>query len=250
MIFRISKSADTAGFGGFSVPPGMRVYAIGDIHGRADLLDAIASQIENELPSAPRRVVTVLLGDYVDRGLRSAEVLDRLSKGDFPTEFIALRGNHEQFMLDALEDQSAFDSWRRYGGLETLASYQVDVSGVMRGRDFVRAREELIQKVPAAHRAFLASLPSSHEIGDFFFCHAGVRPGLPLRKQQEDDLMWIRHGFLSSIEFHGKIVIHGHTPVEAADFRSNRINIDTGAYLTNRLSCLILEGSTRRLIHT
>jgi serine/threonine protein phosphatase 1 len=250
MVFRnlnvvaVDKSANS------SIPAGIRVYAIGDIHGRADLLDLLAHQIESELGNAPERVVTIFLGDYIDRGLESATVIDRLVRGDFPTPFVALKGNHEQIMLDAFEDESVFDSWRRYGGLETLASYQVDVSEVMRGRNFARAREELAEKVPNSHRNFLNALQPSHEIGDFFFCHAGVRPGLPLRKQREDDLIWIRQDFLSNVDFHGKIVVHGHTPVENPDIRSNRINLDTGAYMTNKLSCLALEGSTKRLLST
>lgn len=223
------------------IPAGLRVYAIGDIHGRADLLEAAAQKIERDSRAAPGETLTIFLGDYIDRGLESSAVLDRLNRRDFPTPIVALRGNHEQTMLDALDDAAIFEFWRKYGGVETLASYGVDVSEVMRGRDYARAQAELKRKAPADHVAFLHSLPLTHEIGDFFFCHAGIKPGKRLQDQQPHDLMFIRREFLDSTADHGKIVIHGHTPVKEPDFRPNRIDIDTGAFLTDRLTCLALE---------
>ncbi|MCI4678738.1 serine/threonine protein phosphatase [Rhodoblastus acidophilus] len=222
------------------IPPGLRVYAIGDIHGRADLLEAAAGKIARDSRDAPR-TLTIFLGDYIDRGRDSAAVLERLSKRDFPTDFVALRGNHEQTMLDALDDPRIFEFWRRYGAVETLASYGVDVADVMRGAGFVEARDELRRKAPPEHIAFLKALPLSHEIGDYFFCHAGVKPGRPLSAQEPRDLMFIRREFLDSAEWRSKVIVHGHTPVEAPEFRANRINLDTGAYATNRLTCLALE---------
>ncbi|HUO53991.1 MAG TPA: metallophosphoesterase family protein [Rhodoblastus sp.] len=230
------------------VPEGWRIYAVGDIHGRADLLEDMARRIESAAPEAPQKTLTIFLGDYIDRGLQSAAVLDRLSRGDFPTEFIALRGNHEQTMLDALEDAEIFEFWRRYGAAETLASYGVKVSDLMRGAGFAEAQAELKEKAPPQHIAFLNALPLSHEIGDYFFCHAGVRPGRALSAQEARDLMFIRGEFLQSTADHGRVIIHGHTPVREPEFRANRINIDTGAYATNRLTCLALEGERQWIL--
>jgi serine/threonine protein phosphatase 1 len=228
----------------------MRIYVIGDIHGRADLLDNLARQIDVDLKSAPKTVVTVFLGDYIDRGPQSQAVVDRLCRCAFPTPIVTLRGNHEQMMLDAFDDHTVFASWRQFGGLETLMSYGVDVSQIMRGLAFEQARTQLLEKTPAAHRKFLESLSATHELGDYFFCHAGVRPGVALARQAAADLLWIRDEFVESPAFHGKIVVHGHTPVGEPDVRPNRINIDTGAYATGVLTCLVLEGATRRLVST
>ncbi len=253
MIFRSLKMRGRASSpvpASTAAPDGMRLYAIGDIHGRADLLDDLARQIENDVKSAPKNIMAVFLGDYIDRGPQSAAVLDRLCRGAFPTPFVALRGNHEQTMLDAFDNDSVFEPWRQFGGLETLVSYRVDVSQLMRGQGHEAARLQMAEKTPAAHREFLNSMPLTHELGDYFFCHAGVRPGVPLARQSAADLLWIRDEFLASPAFHGKVVVHGHTPVSAPDIRPNRINIDTGAYATGVLSCLVLEGTTRRVIST
>ena len=159
-----------------AVPDGTRVYAIGDIHGRADLLDDLARQIENDVKSAPESITAVFLGDYIDRGLQSAAVVDRLCRGAFPIPFVALRGNHEQTMLDAFDSDSVFEPWRQFGGLETLVSYRVDVSQLMRGQGYQAARLQMAEKTPAAHREFLNSMPLTHELGDYFFCHAAFGP--------------------------------------------------------------------------
>ncbi len=229
-------------------PEGMRIYAVGDVHGRGDLLEEIAAAIESDLASAPATVITVLLGDYVDRGPQTFEVVDRLAEARFPTPIRALRGNHEQMLLQFLDNPSELDSWRRYGGLETLHSYGVDVSKAMRGMGYEETRDALIAALPTAHRHFLSATESSAAYGDYFFCHAGVRPGVPLDRQRAGDLMWISEGFLSFGRSFGKIVVHGHTPVDAADFRPNRINIDTGAFATSMLTCLVLEGAERRIL--
>lgn len=253
MIFGLLKgkgSTHASATAPAATPGGMRIFVVGDLHGRADLLDDLARRIENDLKSAPANVATVFLGDYIDRGPQSAAVLDRLSRGAFPTPIVALRGNHEQTMLDAFDDESVFEAWRQLGGLETLVSYGVDVSQLMRGQGYEAARAQTLEKTPATHREFLNSLPLRHELGDYFFCHAGVRPGVPLARQAAADLLWIRHEFLDSSAFHGKMIVHGHTPVSKPDIRPNRINIDTGAYATGVLSCLVLEGATRRVIST
>ncbi len=248
MIFAKSQPPAGADQESPAIPGGLRVYAVGDIHGRDDLLDILARGVEADLAIAPPRVVTIFLGDYIDRGLGSAQVLERLRRGDFPTELIALRGNHEQALLDAFNDPKAFAFWRKFGGLETLASYGVDIAELRLGRGVESVREAMREKIPASHVAFLESLPLSHEIGDFFFCHAGVKPGRPLARQVGADLMWIRDEFLRSGKFHGKVIVHGHTPIEEPQFLPNRINLDTGAYQTGRLTCLVLEGRERRLL--
>ncbi len=229
-------------------PEGVRIYAVGDLHGRSDLLDEAAAAIEKDVASAQTSVVTVLLGDYVDRGPKSAEVVDRLARADFPTPIRALRGNHEAMLLRFLEDASQMESWREYGGLETLCSYGVDVTKAMRGEGYDEAREALLAALPAVHRSFLESTELSVAYGDYFFCHAGVRPGLPLDRQRAQDLLWIRESFLSFDRSFGKVIVHGHTPVETPDVRENRINLDTGAFATSRLACLVLEGAERRLL--
>jgi serine/threonine protein phosphatase 1 len=249
-LFKMSGRASSRAPESTATPDGMRVYVIGDIHGRADLLDKLALQIEDDLKSAPPIVVAVFLGDYIDRGPQSKAVVDRLCRGAFPTPIVTLRGNHEQTLLDAFDDESVFASWRQFGGLETLMSYGVDVSRLMRGLGYDNARAQLLEKTPAAHRKFLEASSAAHELGDYFFCHAGVRPGVALARQADADLLWIRDEFLESPAFHGKIVVHGHTPVAAPDVRPNRINIDTGAYATGVLTCLVLEGRTRRIIST
>jgi serine/threonine protein phosphatase 1 len=231
-----------------SAPKGMRVYAVGDVHGRVDLFDELAGAIERDLATAPASVVTVLLGDYIDRGPCSADVVDRLAAGGFPTPIRALRGNHEQMLLQFLRKPSELESWRRYGGLETLLSYGVNVAKPMRGEAYEETRDALLLALPPAHHRFLTATELSASYGDYFFCHAGVRPRVPLDRQQAEDLMGIREGFLSFGGTFGKVVVHGHTPVGAPDFRANRINIDTGAFATSALTCLVLEGAGRRIL--
>jgi serine/threonine protein phosphatase 1 len=228
-----------------STPERTRVYAIGDVHGRDDLLDAMAGLIERDCASAPAETVTVTIGDYVDRGPHSAAVVERLASGRFPTPLRALRGNHEAMLLRFLAEPLFLEYWRWSGGLETLRSYGVDVSAAMRGEGYERARDAFAEALPATHRAFLEATELSVSIGDYFFCHAGVRPGRPLERQSGEDLMWIRDGFLGCERPFGKIVVHGHTPAPNPEVRPNRINIDTGAFATSRLTCLALEGERR-----
>ena len=232
----------------FAVPEGMRVYAVGDIHGCAHLLDGLAKKIVGDLKSAPEKSLTIFLGDYVDRGPLSREVLEKLSSGNFPTPCVALRGNHEDLLLQALQDAATIGEWRKLGGLETLVSYGVDVAEVMSGRGYEDAGRELAKKMPDSHVKFLKTLPSWHAIGDYYFCHAGVRPGVELARQDPRDLAWRRDEFLSSSLAHGAMIVHGHSPVDEPEFRPNRINIDTGAYATGRLSCLVLEGTIQRML--
>jgi diadenosine tetraphosphatase ApaH/serine/threonine PP2A family protein phosphatase len=232
------------------VPDGTRVYCVGDIHGRDDLLREMAERItaDMEAPSFDH-AVTVFLGDYVDRGFGSMRVLARLSSGEWPTPMIALAGNHEELLMAFLKDDRVLEAWRSLGGLETLHSYGVDVSSGMAGRDFQKVQAAFAAVFPEQHRHFLETLKVSTAIGDYFFCHAGVRPGVPLDRQDRDDLLNIRDPFLFSEAEHGKLVVHGHTPSVAPEIRPNRIGIDTAAYATNRLTCLVLEKDQRRFLH-
>jgi Calcineurin-like phosphoesterase len=231
-----------------------RLYVIGDIHGWADLLDRMVAGIVRDLDARPiDGSMTVTLGDYIDRGPDSRGVLDRLARNPFPTEFVALKGNHEALFAAFLRDPSAGDSqvadqWRRLGGLETLHSYGIDVRPLMRGRNCEAAAQALLAAMPQEHFTFLAALPVALTFDRYFLCHAGVRPGIPLARQSEDDLLWIRNEFLDSKADFGKIVVHGHTPTREPELLPNRINVDTGAYMTGRLTCAVLEGEEVRFL--
>jgi serine/threonine protein phosphatase 1 len=232
-----------------SGPEPSRIYAIGDVHGRLDLLDRLIDRIGAELSSSQaEHALVVTLGDYVDRGPKSAGVLDRLTDGCFPCAHVALRGNHEEILLSFLDDAAVLERWRRQGAVETLISYGVPVGEVMRGRGLEQARTALLAALPESHMAFLKGLGTSLTVERYFFCHAGVRPGVPLDRQSARDLAWIRDEFLSSTADFGKVVVHGHTPVPKADIRPNRINVDTGAFLTGTLSCAVLEGERVRIL--
>jgi len=226
------------------VPDSYRVYAIGDIHGRLDLLDQLLKRIDANLDAFPaQRALHVFLGDYVDRGAMSRQVIDRLIERSRTHESIFLRGNHELLVDQFLREPSILGQWQRFGGLETLMSYGLTPSFEPSAEEQTRLAEELATAMPQSHRRFFDGLRSSFHCGDYFFVHAGVRPGLPLDMQSESDLLWIRDDFLDSDEDFGKVVVHGHTPVSEPEIRSNRINIDTGAYATGRLTCLVLEHS-------
>jgi serine/threonine protein phosphatase 1 len=232
-----------------TLPVPDRLYVIGDIHGRADLLDRMILNIRHDLEVNPAgNCLTVTLGDYVDRGPDSRTVVERLIINPFPTKFIALKGNHEALLETFLSDASVADQWRRIGGLETLHSYGVNVGKLMRGKDYEAGAITFRALLPQTHLEFFASLKTSLTVGRYFLCHAGVRPGIPLTQQREDDLLWIRDEFLHSEADFGKIVVHGHTPTEEPEIFANRINIDTGAFMTGRLTCAVLEAGRVRLL--
>jgi serine/threonine protein phosphatase 1 len=229
----------------------MRLYIIGDIHGRSDLLDRIVDEIKSDIAKYGRReCLTITLGDYVDRGPDSRGVLDRLARNPFPTQYLALKGNHEALFEDFLDRPSSADQWRRLGGLETLHSYGVPVNGLMIGKGFEEAARALNAAVPEEHRTFLNSLSTHLCIRDCFICHAGIRPSVPLDRQDVSDLLWIRDEFLDSEQKFGKIIIHGHTPKEWPEIKPNRVNIDTGAFATGRLTCLVIDGDKARFLFT
>jgi serine/threonine protein phosphatase 1 len=250
MIFGFGKRS-SASRGNPSVPAGCRVFAVGDVHGRDDLLARLSDQIAADLKGADcHQFLTVFLGDYVDRGPNSAAVIERLSSGSFPTPIVTLRGNHEEMLLNFLKDDATLETWRLNGGLETLHSYKVNVQNILRGQDYKLAQQEFLAALGKRHLQCLTEMQCQFEFGDYFFCHAGVRPGVALNRQRDNDLMWIRDEFLTSAIDFGKIIVHGHTPVPSPDVRANRINIDTGAFATNRLTCLVLQGKERRFLFT
>jgi serine/threonine protein phosphatase 1 len=231
-----------------SLPAGIRIYAIGDVHGRLDLLDALLGEIDADLASRPAaRAIFVFLGDYIDRGNRSRETIDRLIARREMGEHVFLKGNHEQIALRCLSDPGLFDRWLRLGGAETLASYGIDLGSKIKIAELQAAFHRAL---PQTHIKFFRGLQSSFACGDFFFVHAGVKPRIPLARQAEKDLLWIREEFLNSNEDFGKTIIHGHTPGYEIEVRRNRINIDTGAYATGRLTCLVIEGSSLSYIDT
>lgn len=235
-----------------AVPAGVRIYCIGDIHGRSDLLDemhaAIAADVDRQ-PVDQARIVC--LGDYVDRGPDSAGVLDRLSQpAPCGIARTLIKGNHEEIMERFLVEPSEAAGWLRLGGIQTMRSYGLEAEALMAREGLAAAAAELRERMPASHRKLLASLQFSEIVGDYFFCHAGVRPGVALEAQQPRDLMWIREEFLSSNADFGKKIVHGHTPVAEPELRANRINIDTYAFASNRLTCVVLEGSNLRFMAT
>jgi serine/threonine protein phosphatase 1 len=227
------------------LPEGVRVYAFGDIHGRADLLKQMFTEIDADVARSPvSRPIEVYLGDYVDRGPYSSHTLDLLAERGQDREAVFLKGNHEAYFLEVLRDPNKVDSWRQFGGLQTLMSYGVQPSLNPDAAERIELIRRLNEVVPARHLSFLRALKPTFVCGDFFFVHAGVRPGIPLSEQQESDLLWIRNDFLDSEADFGKFVVHGHTPVREPDVRPNRVNIDTGAYATGNLTLLRIEGSS------
>jgi serine/threonine protein phosphatase 1 len=233
-----------------SLPGGTRVYAVGDIHGCASLLDQLMTRIVADAASAEGLCHLVFLGDYVDRGVDSKGVIARLLAP--PSGFVCtyLRGNHDQIVLDFFQDPSVFRIWREFGARETLMSYGVVPPRFDDDDAYAEARDALRQAMPGDHVAFLSDLESSLALGGYFFTHAGVRPGIPLDKQSPHDLMWIREDFLGSRSDFGAVVVHGHTPTLQPQRAANRIGVDTGAYATGRLTAVVLEAGSCRFLHT
>lgn len=235
------------------VPKSSRVYAIGDIHGRVDLLGELHEMVLEDAERWPdRRKVVVYIGDYVDRGLQSRQVIDLLL--DAPLrgfEVIHLKGNHEDMMLAFLKDVTAGPEWMLNGGDATLYSYGVNLAdaGNMDER-LEMAQAELRRHLPQRHLDFLESLKLTHAEGDYFFVHAGIRPGVALDRQDELDMLWIRDEFLYSPDDHGKVVVHGHTITGEPEVRPNRIGLDTGAFASGTLTCLTLDGTERSFLQT
>ena len=225
------------------------VYAVGDIHGCHDLLVEAEKRIVADGAGRPGRHLIVHLGDYVDRGPRSADVLDRLT-GPAPRGFtrVCLAGNHDEGMLRFLEDPGRNMPWLEFGGDATLRSYGLDIVHLLRHMPPGRLAAVIREAIPQRHVDFLRDLPISLNVGRHIFVHAGLQPGLPLEDQQDEDLMWIREPFLT--EGHGLdfTVVHGHTPSSEPSFGPGRIGIDTGAYMTGRLTVLRVEAGVATVI--
>jgi serine/threonine protein phosphatase 1 len=226
------------------LPDGVRIYAISDIHGCAHLLEQMLRVIDADVAhSRPRHAIEVYLGDYVDRGPDSRATLDLLIRRSRRGNTVFLKGNHEAFLDVVFRDPTRMTNWFQVGGMQTLMSYGLSPSlhpDDEEQRELVR---EFAATLPPQHLDFLQRLRLTFTCGDFFFVHAGVRPGIALSEQQEDDLLWIREKFLRSQKNFGKYVVHGHTPVRSAEVLSNRANIDTGAYATGNLTLLSIQGS-------
>ena len=247
-MFGWSKSASKAPRG----PKGQRAYVVGDVHGRLDLLDRLLDEIHRDLARQPvARVLLVFLGDLIDRGPNSAQVLERLRTyrrdGVRP---LFLLGNHEEVMLRILEGEAEHvASWLRFGGAECLKSYGADPRPIAAASDEV-ALATIRAAIPANHVEFLKTFIDSCQFGDYLFVHAGIRPGVALDRQRQSDLRWIRAPFLVDETDHGFVVVHGHTITASIDERPNRIGIDTGAYRTGVLTALAIDGARRWYLDT
>lgn len=234
------------------IPENEVIYAIGDIHGRDDLLGQLHASIEADLADSPagRSATVVYLGDYVDRGPDSRTVIDRLiNRPISAARSVYLKGNHEDAMLRFLAGEDGGETWLGIGGGATARSYGVslrDIDNRALSPELVRRR--LNDTIPPQHLAFLQRLRLTYEAGDYLFVHAGIRPGSAIEEQDPKDLLWIRGEFLKSRCRYGKIVIHGHSSGSEIVVRANRICVDTAAYATDRLSCVVLEGQRRRFL--
>lgn len=231
---------------------GCRAYVVGDIHGRADLLEDLLAKIHAELQHRPaEKTLLVFVGDLIDRGPFSAQVIERLRTYRRPgIQPVFLLGNHEEVLLKVIGgDASVVENWLEYGGLQCLQSYGVDVSRFL-GKSAEDLAAIVRSAVPSYHVEFLESFIDHWRFGDYLFVHAGIRPGIPLEDQRQSDLRWIRAPFLKDDRDHGFVVVHGHTISEKAEDLPNRIGIDTGAYRSGILTALVIEGEDHWFINT
>jgi serine/threonine protein phosphatase 1 len=230
-------------------PEGRTIYAVGDIHGRLDLLEKVQRLIdEDKRKPTSGRPAEVYLGDYIDRGPDSAGVVSNLIRRARRAETVFLRGNHEQILLNFIEGESCLEEWAAFGGVPTLLSYGMDpdlLSGEVQ-EDEVRAA--LISRMPSEHQKFYATTARYCDAEPYLFVHAGIKPSVKLKDQSLTDLLTIRAAFLDSGRDFGRIVVHGHTPVAEPDMRHNRINIDTGAFATHQLTCLKVDETGARVL--
>lgn len=242
--FRIPLWPKAPGSKAPRVPDGLRVYAIGDVHGCLEQLNKLLNAITEDLVRRPARAHLVFLGDLVDRGPDTAGVIERVM-GDLPGDGVTfLTGNHEEVMVACHDGDGALcQKWLQYGGLQTLESYSLSRTEIF---DHVGDLPTAIRRaVPARHVNFLRSFDDYLELGDYIFVHAGMRPGRALEAQESADLRWIRDGFLNDETDHGAIIVHGHTIVPDIEIRPNRIAVDLGCYQSGALAALVLEGTAR-----
>ena len=230
---------------------GYRAYVVGDVHGRLDLLERLLSQIENEIDGSSANVVLAFVGDLIDRGPASAQVVERLRTYRKPgVRTVLLAGNHEEVLLRILAgDASLITGWLKFGGAECLRSYGADPKKLRRLLE-ADALALIRQVIPSEHVEFLQGFGDTFRFGDYLFVHAGVRPGVELSAQRQKDLRWIREPFLADESDHGFVVVHGHTISNDVEELPNRIGIDTGAYATDVLTALAIEGDRRWFIDT
>ncbi len=227
---------------------GLRIYAIGDVHGCLDKLLSLEKLIADDARATKNDVRIVMLGDYVDRGPHSREVLSHIIQARKADNRVALLGNHDLYLPYKRTHENEIVHWCMYGGVESLFSYGIDVRRWDEGQLRTRAAEvvrDFQRLAPQDHRVFVDSLPRHVRFGDYLFVHAGLQPGVKLEKQKNRDLLTVREPFLSSEADHGAVVVHGHTVVETAEVRANRIGVDTGAAFGGKLTALGLEGEDR-----
>lgn len=225
---------------------------MGDLHGRLDLLEQMLEKIRGDIEWRPaRKVLLAFVGDLIDRGPRSAQVVERLRTYKHPgVRTVFLLGNHEEVLLRILAGEAdLIKDWRRFGGTECLKSYGVDAADLA-GLDEAQTLAVVRKAIPKAHVEFLESFDDSCRFGDYLFVHAGIRPGVEFDQQRQSDLRWIRDPFLFDESDHGFVVVHGHTIRPDVEIRPNRIGIDTGAYRSGVLSALAIEGSESWLLDT
>jgi len=239
-------------FSPFSTPEGCRIYAFGDIHGRFDLLGELYQAVEADLQARPvDECVEVFVGDYVDRGPDSRQVLKFLAdRSSACGRRVCLKGNHEDVLLQSLREPDLLSYWLGQGGASTMLSFGVEPPGDARYKTLSACRDALAEALGPDLKRFLDGLGTMERIGDYVFVHAGIDPSRSLEAQEEHDLVWIREPFLSSTQEYGFCVVHGHTPRERRRVQGNRINLDTGAFATGILTCVVLEGRSRRFLAT
>lgn len=233
------------------VPDNQRIYCIGDIHGRADLLKKIHDKIQIDAELYDGKKTIVYLGDYVDRGEQSRQVIDILLKNPLENfEAVYLKGNHEQAMMDFIAFPGAAAAWLSFGGREALNSYGIPLAHIPSMSEVGTLAKKLDEKLPDQHRAFMINSLYHWRCGSYYFVHAGIRPGVELEDQSIEDQLWIREDFLGSTLSHGAIVVHGHSISTVPELLPNRIGIDTGAFTTGVLTCLVLEADEQRFLQT
>jgi len=231
---------------------GWRAYAVGDVHGRLDLLDQILAKIHRDLERHPsRNILLAFVGDLIDRGPQSAQVIERLRTYRRPgVKTVFVLGNHEEVLLRILRgDTELIAKWCSFGGSQCLESYGVDPQQLSTQSE-AEALATIRNAIPKSHVQFLESCIDSCRFGDFLFVHAGIRPGVEIDQQRQTDLRWIREPFLLDETDHGFVVVHGHTIRPEVEVRPNRIGIDTGAYRTGVLTALAIEGGRTRFFDT
>lgn len=244
--------ASTARRGEPSIPEGHRIYAVGDVHGRDDLLSELLDKVEADIAvRSPARTAMVFLGDLIDRGPASADVVERMRNyRPEGVRTIFLMGNHEEVLLRIFAGEDGLvEDWLRFGGAECMRSYGIDPDGLKR-LESGKAADTIRGSIPADHIDFLQGFADTFRAGDYLFVHAGIRPGVPLDEQAQQDLHWIRQPFLEDGSESGTVVVHGHTIADEVEVLPNRIGIDTGAYYSGVLTAIGIQNAERWFLQT